>query len=711
MVARSCRAGATLLGYMVEFVGLMFRDIIKPSRRLLFPVVGFLLLITVTAAVIAARQADTDTLERAAELYAQQQYEQAIELYREYLSVNPEGPRSAEAAVAIGDCLFAIGRFSGAVEAYSRALERYGESREVVRSLIGLGRAKLALGLGFDAEAHLKDALTRSPSAKQEIEINLLIAQSYYERADYEEAVEPLLLVISSGQSSAEARAASLKLADCYYQLGDYLKAKEAISQLLEREPELMQGKPELAFRWAEILMFNGDYDPAGIVFEDIVVDYPSHRVHKHAILRIGDLERDIGMDLSDPVQRVSQFRKALVHYNKLLLLSQLGRNAADEESLQLSDVALLRIIQTADIAGLDLKNDLAMRPAVELLEEVIQRGVKPEMNALARLLLARNYLKDGDGRRALENYRIVVNDFDYLEIGGSARSEYEVVARQLMDRSYEEGDFPSFVNIYLRDGSSLSLSQDDKLKLADSYSRVQIFDRAGEIYHELVMQGESTHTKRLATIGLARVRASEGDYGGALSALHEFLELDLSAIEREEALLLVIDVHYRRGDIEDLRSYWQERTGELNTPRLRATAMFRLAMQAKRIGESGEALEMYERFLLEFGDGVPGSAEIYGYLRDAYLALGDLYYDGGQIRMAAGYYELYIALFGDSEDIAFPLFQSANCHARLGEKNLATSIYTELIRLYPDSGWSAQARLNLEELSPPAEKVPGRRQ
>ncbi|HUX07828.1 MAG TPA: tetratricopeptide repeat protein [Acidobacteriota bacterium] len=688
----------------------MTRHFNKSAWWLLFPLIVLLLLLPVTTAARLGSQADNDTLERAARLYLQQQYEQAIELYRSYLAANPDGPRSAEAAVALGDCLLAAGRFSGAVEAYSRALERFDESAEAVRGFIGLGKAKLALGLVADAEGHFKDALSRSPSAKQRTEIDLLMAQSYYDRADFEQAIQPFLRVTERAPSSVEARAAAVKLADCYYHLEDYAKAKEIILRLLEHDPELMDGEPELAFRWAEILLFNKDYDPAGIVLKDIIEDYPSHRIHAHAILRLGDLEREIGMEATDSGQRESQFRKALAHYRELLLLADLQRAAASDESLRLSDVALLRIIQTADLAGFDLETDLAMPAAVELLEEVIQRGLRLEMQAIARLLLARHYLMAGDGRRALENYRVLVYDFAHLEIGDSARSEYEVVARQLMEKSYEEGDFPSYVDIYLRDGGELSLSQQDKLRLAESFSRVQIYDRAEELYHDLMMQGEVTRIRRFATIGLARVRAAEGDYGSALAALHDFLKLDLSAIEREEALLLVLDVHYRRGDIDELRAYWRERSAELNTPRLMATAMFRLAMVAKRIGESGEALEMFERLLLEFGDGVPGSATIYGYLRDAYLALGDLYYDGGQIRMAAGYYELYIALFGNSENIAFPLFQSANCHARLGEKNLAASIYAELIRLYPDSSWSAQALLNLEELEPSSDNAPGRR-
>jgi TolA-binding protein len=650
---------------------------------------------------VDSRQAQTDLLTRAAEFYSKGSYDEALELYRRYLSESPQGPRGAEAAFGIGHCLLAMGRFSGAADAYNSALERYPNSPEAVSGLIGLGKAELRLGLAHEAEGHFQEALARSPNPRQVAEMDEILGASYYESGDFEKAAGLLQKAAESSGLEKKTVSVWLKLADCYYLQGDYKRAKEIFSRLLDYQPDLMEGRPELAFRWAEILYFNQDYDPAGIVLADIINDYPTNPIQGHAILRLGDVERDVGLQSTDPQTRSLQFRKAVTQYSKLVLFSDLQRRAADDQSLQLSDVALLRIVQTADLAGLDLRQDLGMSPVPEQLKEVISRGLRPEMNALALLLLARYQLKMGNGVEALKNYRILLSDFGSFDVARSARSEYEVVARELMDKSYKDGDYSTYVDVYLGDGSGLALSQEDRLRLAESYFRMQVYESARGIYLELVEHGEDPVVRRSATIGLARVSVAEGDFKAALKALHDFLKLELSAEEREEATLLLLDIHYRQGDIEELRKWWQERSAELNTPELRAKVMFQLAMLAKRLGESEESLEMFQRFLLEFGDGLPGSAAVYGYLRDTYLALGDLYYDSNQIRIAAGYYELFIALFGDTEDIAFPLFQSANCRLRLGERTLAASIYKELIRLCPDSNWSAQAKLNLEELEP----------
>jgi len=647
----------------------------------------------------ASAQSSREDLDRAAEFYRQGRFDDALEIYRGYLRSNPEGAEAAEASFGVADCLLGAGRYSPAVDAYNAALEKYGDSARAAGGLVGLGKAKLQLGLVREAAENFEAALKKSSDAGVRRELDALLADTYYELGNFSEAVAPLERLAAGELEGSELGKAQLRLADCFYRLGEYVKARNLFSRLLDADPELLIGSPELTFRWGELLLFNGEYDPAGIVLQGILTDYPTQPVYQHALLRMGDLERLRAAMEGDLQRRTAQLGRAIGHYRRLLLESELQLRAADEDSRMLSDIASLRIVQCADLAGLDLRSDLNLEPADTLLEGVIKRSRMPEMSALAYLLLARSHVAAGRGREALENYRILDERFGHLDLARSTISEYSVVARELMERAYREGDYAGYVDIFMTDGGALSLSQEDQLKLAESYSRVQIYDRAAQLYSRLTKEAESEATRRRAAIGLARAQAALGDNDKALSGLKEFLASNPPAADREEARLIVLDIHYRLGDIATLRRLWTERQGELNTPRLRAKAMFSLAMLAKRAGDADEALELLERFLLEFGNGLRGGGSVYRFLREAYLALGDLYYDSGQIRVAAGYYELFIALFGDSEDIAFPLFQAANCRLRLGEVELAAEIFRELIRLYPKSGWSSQAQLSLEEI------------
>ena len=640
-------------------------------------------------------------LGRAAELVAAQRFEEALALYRAYLEAQPKGERADEAAFAAGDCLAELGRFSEAVDAYNSALKSFADSPRAAKGYIGLGRAELRLGQVREATQHFSEAMSVSSSPEIKSEVDTLLAEAYYDAGRFADAVEPLERLLANGAAVAHRRDNELRLADCYYRLGDAVKAREVFARLLDADPELLSGAPELAFRWGEILYLTGDYDPAGIVLQEVLTDYPSNPVFRHTLLRMGDVERMQAEAEGESRRKLSGLVRAIGHYRRLLLETELDRRAADTPGLFLSDVAALRIVQCANMGAFDTAADFGLPPATEMIEGIVQRRLSNELTALGRLLLARAYLAKGERREALNNYRILLTEFGYLDVARAARSEHELVARELMGNAFEQGDYSGYIDIYQNDGADLSLTQEDRIRLAESYYRVQLYDLAIEQFSRLSREAESEELRRRAVLGLARTQAAMGERRQALVSLERFLESDPPPDDREDALLLMLDIHYRLGDAEGLRNWLAERRGELDTPRLRATAIFRLGILAKRAGDAEQATEMLERFLLEYGGGIPGSASIQGYLRDTYLALGDLYFDRGQLRVAAGYYELYIALFGDSEDISFPLFQSANCRLRLGEKELAISILKELIRLYPESGWSNQAKLSLKELEP----------
>ena len=660
----------------------------------------FLLALVLLSTAAMRQSADLD---RAAELLAGQRFDEALALYRAYLAEQPEGSRAAEAAFAAADCLLALGRYSESVDAFNSALQRFKDSPRAAKGYIGLGKAELRLGHLGEATRHFSEAMSTSSSPEIKGEVDALLAEAYYEANRFADAVEPLERLLANGAAAAQRRDNSLRLADCYYRLGEAERAREMLAELLEADPELLSGAPELAFRWGEILYLTGDYDPAGIVLQEVLTDYPSNPVFRHALLRMGDVERVQAEAESDSRRKQSGLVRAIGNYRRLLLETELDRRAADTTGHFLSDVAALRIVQSANAGAFDTAADFGLPPATEMIAGVIERRLSNEITALGRLLLARAHLAAGDRKEALENYRILLTEFGYLDVARAARSEHELVARELLGSAFEQGDYSGYIDIYQNDGADLSLTQEDRMRLAESYYRVQIYDRALDQFSRLSREAESEEMRRRAVIGLARTQAAMGERRDALDSLERFLATNPPPAEREDALLLMLDIHYRLGDAEGLRNWLAERRNELNTPRLRATAVFRLGILAKRAGDSEQATEMLERFLLEFGGGIPGSANIQSYLRDTYLALGDLYYDRGQLRVAAGYYELYIAIFGDSEDISFPLFQSANCRMRLGEKALAVSILKELVRLYPESGWSSQAKLTLAEVEPEA--------
>lgn len=646
---------------------------------------------------------------RAQESFSDADYDSARALFERYVRENSHGSRSAQAAFLIGECYFRTRQYTMAVFAFGNAYQQYGRSPQAAQILEGLGRAKLGLGLVQEAVEHFKAAQGNSPTAELRRDINSRLSEIFYNLGNYDEAKEALVELAGQVREPDVLRELQLKLADCYYRTGGFEEAEELFRQFIGKDRQFFIDAPELSFRWGEILLFVGKVDEAREVLRSLLSGYGGHAIQPHVVMRLGDLERLESAGEEEPSQRAQTLRKAVGYYRRLLPVEDTDWENAGAESRILAGAATLRILEAADSGGLDLAADFELPPAEALVERLLQAEIGAETKALALFRLSRHLLMIGREREALQGYKRLITDYPGARLAVPAKAEHSLIARRLMTAFFERADFNNFVDIYLVHGQELELSNEDKLNLAESYAHVQMYDNAEQLFTEVLGRADDSALARRCTLGLARLELGRGEHDSALKRLNDFTKLDIPAEDRETAMLLVLDSLFEKRDLAALRDYWIERTGQLNTLQLRATAIFKLGVLAKLNGLLAEATELFERFILEFAKGIPGNLRIYGYLADARIALGDLYYESGQWRTAAGQYQLFIALYGDSRDLAWPLFQSANCHLRLNEVELAIAVYEELIRLYPDSIWSSQAKVDLEEVKRAANSGNGR--
>ncbi len=623
-----------------------------------------------------AQEEGEELVVRARERFEGEEYDAARRLFQRYLQEHPSGAHAAEAAFAVGDCYSRMEEWSAAVEAYEAALEDHEDSPRAAAGLYGLASVKLRLGFVAEALEHLNDAVARSPGAELLERIHFALAETSYQLGNYREAIEPYTLLLRRSLSPERENVVRIKLADCYHRVGEFESARRVFESLLLEEANLFAGNPEYALQYAESLLFTGALDEADSLLRELFGLYPGTDVWPHVLMRLGDLERFRALAEEDPTRRGDRCRRAIRWYRRLL---------ADMFGAEIADSATLRIAETAKLGDVDLVGEFHLPPVDELLELALRRTRDADARALILLRLARHRFLSGRFRAALDSYKLLVTGFGSTELARASRSEYYRIVRELMVRFYERGDFTAVVDYYLGDGQELELDSDEMLMLAESFAQIQMYERSRGFYRQVLTRSPGDAQRLRAVLGLARIEYAAGEHEAAAERLVSFLGLDPPAAERRDALMLLFELHAAVQDMRALSAYWYERRAALDTPELRASCLFKLAALAKINGETAEAAGLFEAFLEEFGDGIPGDARVFGYVRSAHLHLGDLYYDQGRWRAALRRYEFYIALFGRSQSVAWPLFQSANCRRRLGELSLAGDIYRELIRLYPE--------------------------
>jgi TolA-binding protein len=623
-------------------------------------------------------------------LFGDGDYEGARELYRRYLDEFGSGPHAAKAAFAIGRCYAEEDRVNEAIAAYNNALQRFGDDPGAPAAYRRLGLAKLEKGYLQEALDAFKTALETATDPALQVDLYHDLAETHYQLGNYRDAVEPFIRLIGHLVDAEKTLDANIKLADCYYRAGDFASAKAILKLQVEKDRTFLSGRPAMTFRWAECLLFTGEYERARDVLMDLLRGYPEELFENHIFMRLGDVEMRLAEMEKDPAKRKALCISAIESYQRLIKKAGLPN---------LTAAAACRIVECADLGGVDLQEDMNLSSPDELLQQAHSQALDSATMALVLLQLARHRLALRQDLEALDTYnRILKNHWD-LALASAVRAEYNQLAHDLMQQAFDGGDFLKVCLIHLNHGQDLRLDGKEKFQIAESYLRVQISSQAEAFFESILRDEEDRELQRKAFLGLARLEVQGKKYNDAVKRLRTFLEREPPEEEREQAMLLLLDSLYSMNDLESLRSFWYEQTSELSTPQTKATCLYLLAVLSNNNSSYDEATSLFERLLNEFSEGIAGNFRIYGYLRETYRSLGDLYYMKKQWERAAAQYEIYIALFGDSQDLSWPLFQIARCRIELGMNRLALAVLQELIRLYPDSAWSREARIIRDEL------------
>lgn len=120
---------------------------------------------------------------------------------------------------------------------------------------------------------------------------------------------------------------------------------------------------------------------------------------------------------------------------------------------------------------------------------------------------------------------------------------------------------------------------------------------------------------------------------------------------------------------------------------------LFAIGENYQNIDNPSKAAEYFEE-VLKTG----GATDQSTYVHDAYLKLGDYYYQQKKYDKAKKYYEVMMGAFPSSADMSWAKFQIGNIYRQYGQLDSAITVYTELVRSNPESYWAKQAKWKLDD-------------
>jgi len=407
--------------------------------------------------------------------FKRQDFDQALVSLRRYVSLenNQDEKSYADAFNRIGDCLFYNRRFAEAEENYTRAItlqpssadyaiyqkgftlglqkDYYGKIRMMDRiinefptsqyvdeALFERGRSYVLLDKLGDAATSFKTLMDKYPQSSLAPKAGVQLGLLYYNDNQLNSSIAAYKRVIERYPGSEEVKVAVQDLKSVYIEMNDISSYASYVNSLGDAMHIEVNEQDSLTYLAAERLFTKGDFDGAQRGLVNYVRLYPEGAFISNANYYLAKIafERKnyqeakrlftLVLERGDvKFREESLARKAEIEFGEKDYLTAIKTYRELQKASELREnreAAKLGIMRCAQYTG---NNAEALEAANSLLSEI---GLTPEVEAEARYLRAKTYLKLSEKAKAKD---------DLTALSKDTRTEFGAEAKYLLAQFY----------------------------------------------------------------------------------------------------------------------------------------------------------------------------------------------------------------------------------------------------------------------------------
>lgn len=660
--------------------------------------------------------------------------EDALQLYRTYLDMNPDGELAEEAQYERGLLLYQQERYDQAATAFE-AVAQSGESERTGEAYYWLGNARLAnqqMDRALEAYNEARERDAAPPSVL--VEVRFQDAWNLYQNERYGEAASEFRALANEYPDTARGQEALLWAADARYQQENYARAGSLFQQYLQTDPEGPQRAGALyGLAWTRFKQ--RQFQPAARRFRAFLNTYDG--VDTDIPYR-----RDARMRLADSYFALKQYDEAIAAYERTggsgsdYALYQAGKAhyfaGQTQEALErLNEFAnsypespwqpdaLYRI---ADLHFQQQQYEAAREAYRRLIDEHPNHQLAPE----AQYAIGDSYYNAGEMDAAVEAYREVLESYPESEAASEAASSLffaldaagqqdrapeliESIAENstdptLADRlqfqraraAYQSGQSKRALRLFrdfVRTTSVESLVPSSYYHLGLLYADLDQDTEAQNYLRQLVEQYPNSDVFADGALRLGDIYADNEQYAEAAEAYQSAAEAEGEGDELlAQALYGQAMALLQLNQPDEAESLLQQLIEEGNQGPLLASARLGMARIREQQGRTEDALSLY-RDVVESVDSETGAEALY--------RLGHLLREEDRYRQAIQELDRMPSLFaGYPEWEARALLEQARTYRSLGETGQATQLYDEVLDQFAGTPFAETAREERESIS-----------
>ena len=549
-----------------------------------------------------------------------------------------------------------------------------------------------------------------------------------YRNQAYEQAQPIFESVYAETPTSDIGAEALFWSADSYYKLRQYRDAAQRFAIFIRNYPDdELIGAARYSLGWSYFV--TGEYDKAVAPLETFLNDYNSPPI------ALFPYDTDTQLRIGDAYYAQGKYREAISFYNKAIgaepggdyAMFQVGnsyyRSGRTFEAvttfrrvLRIYPFSRLKEQAQYNIAYIYLNSDNYSQ-AIEEFQTVISKYPGTEWAARSQYNIGDSYYNAGEYERAIEAYKNVlenyprssyiidaVNGIQYSQLSSTGVDSSSAVLEDFLSNNpssgtadrlryrqaetiYQTGDYEGAIKEfrqYLRITNSDNLTPEAYSNLGDSYRQIGQIDKAINSYQTVVDEFPNDDQTPSALIILGNLYSEKREYDTS----HDYFELLLEKGSRfqQEAYVGMGSASLAEGNTGLAKTEFEEALKvNPNNPAAKV-GLGKVAVNESRFEDAKVLL----------GPVADESTTISG--AEAQYYLGKIEQDQGNYEAAIENYSKVRVLFEAFEIwVSKALYNTAECHIRLGNRGDAISILNGIIESYPDTEGAKQAQALLD--------------
>ncbi len=535
---------------------------------------------------------------------------------------------------------------------------------------------------------------------------------------------------VASNRSSPLYFEASYQLAQCYKEVGDAERCLEFTQKLIREFPQ-SEKVSEFYLMLADCLFKKSDEEKAISIYKKIIKDYPATVTAEKAYLKLGNIYFT-RKRYSDAILFYSslfkEYPQAEVLEEALFNLSRcyLARGQVEEALSVLLFLSERYPRSLLFIRGMFLTGDALLKKGeVKRAQEIFKKieeiyKEEPEFSIQVKRKLAETFMAEQKYQEAAKVYESLIQNYPYLgdeesicftlgslylRVGEFSRAVevfrkfiHDFPLSELLSAAYlnlgkalfELGFYLKAVEAFTRAAESASSTEEKKRALqqmADTYIKMGLWEEAIMTLQKVATLIEQNKKEIPLSIKIKMIlcllkmenRSRAREY--LLPILKDFPQKEVLA------LIKIGDLYYQAQDMETAYKVY-EKVVKILPPGQEEKLpiiLLKMARIKKKSGDLNSAIKLYEKILKtdEKNSLVPSIKE------ETLLELADLHYQTKNYRKAYDCYSELYKEYPESGELAWCLYQMANCCHHLNLNQETKSYYRELIEKFPQSLWA----------------------